>query len=476
MALAPVAPTLAPPPAPPASDLPPAPTDRIDKDAAAEIASAKLLGPKLKANQEAEQQQLGQEERAWNDVPRPEFKPPPQPTVKSTDPKTVWASSAMVMAAIGSLFTRTPLTTAMNAAAKVMDAFHEGDQAAANAAFQTWKISNDNYVKAFTIQNDAYNQVRAHIGDLEQMTMKQHEAAASDAKAQVDALTHAFNDDALRQQQTWEAQVRLLDLRQNMFLRQAEAADKVQSTFLIDSTMKDWHDKFVQDNGREPNHEETLDQFGKVRTQFNHEWTPQQEDTQVQRFKSTAPKTLVGAAYNAGKTNMPAIMQYDPARPPDTKTGIQQVALLDNYIKTLNGNRAMRGFQFSILQKDEGLINSLKIRLQQIGGSGPLSKDMAEEIQKVSSDLMHVATLNYGDYITSQQWGQWKAGIDPSRFTPDEWMPAHDDPEYGAHPEPNPKQIDYLRQNPSRDNWLQFDDLFGQGAAAQVFSQFTDEH
>ena len=467
-ALAPTAPSLAPP------DLPPPPAS-AEKAGEAEIAEAKTLQPKLTAIQDEEQSRLASLDKQWNDVPRPQFQPPPQPTVQSTDPKTVWASSAMVLAAIGSMFTRQPLTTAMNAAAQVLTAYHEGDQAKANAAFATWKVANENYVKAFTIQNDAYNQVRDHIGKLEELTFTQAEAAKKDAIAQTDALSHAFNDYAMLNLREWDDKVRLMELREQRNLQMIEAGDKLTQEQLVNKTMADWTTKFTKDNRRPPTNEETLEHYGEVRQQVGHAMTPEQQDTQVAKFKASAPKTLEGQAYNAGKTNLPGIMQYDPNRPVDTKTAIQQVAMLDNYIKTLNGNRAMRGFQFSLLQKDEGLLNTLAVKLQQIGGSGPLSKDMAEEIQRVALGLMHVSTLNYGDYITSQQWGQWHHGIDPAEVVPDEWNPEHDDRLYGTHPVPNAKQIDYLKQRPSRANWLNFDELFGQGAAANVFSEFGDQ-
>ena len=103
--------------------------------------------------------------------PQAQLKPPelaPMPQPKSTSPIHQWGSVAMTAALIGSLMTRQPLTTALNAAAGVMTAFRKNDQAAADSEFQKWKIANENYVKLYDYQSKVYERV---IGDY----LKQHE-------------------------------------------------------------------------------------------------------------------------------------------------------------------------------------------------------------------------------------------------------------------------------------------------------------
>jgi hypothetical protein len=84
--------------------------------------------------------------------PKPEF--PAQPQVQQTSPLHQWASAAMVFAAIGSLFTRRPLTTAVGAASTALDAFRKNDIANATAAVNTWKINMDYAFKLADYQND----------------------------------------------------------------------------------------------------------------------------------------------------------------------------------------------------------------------------------------------------------------------------------------------------------------------------------
>ena len=83
----------------------------------------------------------------------PQYQPPPPPEARAPqDPMKAWGSSAMILSALGSMFTRTPLTTAMNSAAGVMKAYREGDQDAMNYEYSKWKIANENYQAAFKYQ------------------------------------------------------------------------------------------------------------------------------------------------------------------------------------------------------------------------------------------------------------------------------------------------------------------------------------
>ena len=85
----------------------------------------------------------------------PMDKPPPRPQPRFTSPQEAWGSYAMLAAGIGSLFTRAPLTTALGAAAGVMDAFKANDLAAAKEQMDVWKVANENYDKQFKFEMEA---------------------------------------------------------------------------------------------------------------------------------------------------------------------------------------------------------------------------------------------------------------------------------------------------------------------------------
>jgi hypothetical protein len=76
-------------------------------------------------------------------------KPPaPEPTSVAEQ----WGSPAMLLAIFASAFTRVPLTNALNAGAKVMQAYQQRDYDAANTAYKQWEHANDTAMKLTGIQ------------------------------------------------------------------------------------------------------------------------------------------------------------------------------------------------------------------------------------------------------------------------------------------------------------------------------------
>lgn len=111
--------------------------------------------------------------------------PPPQP--QATNVAEQWGSPAMLLAVIGSAFTRQPLTNALNAGAAVMKGFQQRDYDAAQTAFKNWKEANDTSLKLMSIQRESYADALKAI---------EHSGGEDrkDAMATFTALAHAFND------------------------------------------------------------------------------------------------------------------------------------------------------------------------------------------------------------------------------------------------------------------------------------------
>lgn len=87
---------------------------------------------------------------------QPQLNLQPQPTPQETDPIQAWGSTAMMVAALGSLMTRAPMTTALNSASAVLNAYRKGDMDAYTAAYQQWKTSTDMALKQYKVENEAY--------------------------------------------------------------------------------------------------------------------------------------------------------------------------------------------------------------------------------------------------------------------------------------------------------------------------------
>ena len=139
-------------------------------------ATAALGGQQATGDQttQAIEQHISDDEAARGAMTPPKMDDlPKMPEPKNTNPLQIWGSAAMAMAAIGSLFTRQPLTTALNSAAGVMKAYKKGDMEAANAEFERWKVSSDNAIKIHNFQMELYK------ADLEKVSTDERLALAS---------------------------------------------------------------------------------------------------------------------------------------------------------------------------------------------------------------------------------------------------------------------------------------------------------
>jgi len=87
--------------------------------------------------------------------------PPAQP---EDNPTARFGSAASVLAIFGSLLTRAPLTSALNASASAMNAIKKNDWDTYNASYQTWKTQTDNAMKLHQMQMEAYNSALSKIG------------------------------------------------------------------------------------------------------------------------------------------------------------------------------------------------------------------------------------------------------------------------------------------------------------------------
>lgn len=107
----------------------------------------KSLFQKMDANDKEEKEFSRKTIDKMEDEPKP--KPPtitPAPELKDyqRDPMQSFGSAAGFLATFGSLLTRRPLTSALNAGAAVMTAANQKDAAAFSSAFDKWKVETEN--------------------------------------------------------------------------------------------------------------------------------------------------------------------------------------------------------------------------------------------------------------------------------------------------------------------------------------------
>jgi hypothetical protein len=121
----------------------------------------------------------------------PDIKPVPPPTVQTTNPREIWASAAMSLAAISGFFTRQHLTTALNSAAQVFKAYREGDQQAANQAYESWKIASQNAQEMAKFEYEQLRDARLEHKDDDNAYLASVKAIAAETHNQ--ALEQAAN-------------------------------------------------------------------------------------------------------------------------------------------------------------------------------------------------------------------------------------------------------------------------------------------
>lgn len=110
-----------------------------------------------------------------------------KPTPKKTDPIEAFGSAASLAAIFGSLLTRTPLTSALNNASAVMEAYKANDAAKAQQEFDLWKANIDNAETLFKFQQDAYDNA-----------FKKLDTNSKAAADEMRILTSAFDDTVLK--------------------------------------------------------------------------------------------------------------------------------------------------------------------------------------------------------------------------------------------------------------------------------------
>jgi hypothetical protein len=165
-------------------------------------------------------------------VPMP---PPPQP--KATSFWEELGSPAMILAALGSLMTQTPLTTALNAGAGVMKAYREGDQEAAQHQMEVWKAATANALRLQDYQDKIYN-----------ASIKKLDTETSTALAELTANAAAFRDNIMLD----AAKSRDLDLIANIQQERERLGMEVRNRSPDITVWGDMMNSAIKANGGKP--------------------------------------------------------------------------------------------------------------------------------------------------------------------------------------------------------------------------------
>jgi hypothetical protein len=131
----------------------------------------------------------------------------PPPKSESTSPVDAWGSMAMLAAALGGMKSRFHATTALNAAAGVLQGIHKRDQEDFQKKWDTWKIAAENATRIQNYEIEAYRaamqRTNMDINNFYKMSSVDQRNVAAELHAQ--AL--AMQNDRLKEQvehQKWD--------------------------------------------------------------------------------------------------------------------------------------------------------------------------------------------------------------------------------------------------------------------------------
>lgn len=185
---------------PPASDQLSGNTKAVMQQAADLVAKQNQAISTLQASGERAKAELGATQADYLKVmvnpPKLDLPPPPE-QVQSENPIRGWGSAALIFAGLASLLTRTPATTAMNAAAAAVNAYNKNDQAAVDYNYKVWEASTKNAIEMHNYQMDVYKAILGGIQGQQEIATKEYDIDKTTAIAQINATAHAFNDDTM---------------------------------------------------------------------------------------------------------------------------------------------------------------------------------------------------------------------------------------------------------------------------------------
>lgn len=365
------------------------------------------LGPELQgiesrasAGQSKIDQRIDEATKSYNETMKG-LQPTPPPTPKQTDPKQAWASAAMALAGLAPLLTRTPLTTAMNAASKVLDAYRAGDQAAANAAFQTWKIANDNAAKIATMTQDAYKNILGEADrrsrEISEDATRQERAVVAEATAYAHSVNDAVMIETLKQRGIQGAQE--LQLRRDQL--ETQRAEHATELELEHQGMQ----QIAAYDADPANRSKSPVQQAHEKADILREFSPHMynqsfgnpivQQRLANQLQAQIEKTGEALAYKNIETYGSVIENAATKMSQGQTLNMQEQAAVLEASQRLTTNQAIRGFLVKLNQDHAGLGDRVSLALQRMSltpgqGGGPLDPAMAKNI----IDMVHEAERN----------------------------------------------------------------------------------
>jgi len=443
-------------------------------------------------------QEMASHERLRDSATPPTLKQVPQPTEQLTDPQHAWSSSAMVLAALGSLFTRHPLTTAINSAAATINAFHKGDTEAFSTAFKSWQVASQNAMELYDYQQKAYERILAQADRLDRLSVQDAANQEHIIQAEIQAASAKFRDNIMADQAKINGArgaVEVYEGRQRGFEAYVKSRKDLESFGLQNEAMNAWRKENPAPDPKTSTPaqqrawaEAGVQEWGKLQAQTGHAWTQQQAGKQVTSMQSGLDKSAIGKAWNGVAESYPDVAKivneaYDhpEAIVDGVRRGVISASVVtDLFTRAFNGGNAMRGFQVKMTKDDMSVMEQADKQYHQWFGRGgavpaDVIRDMAAAIKLSTREI----DKHYADAVKAQKSALVDMGIDPhlaEDVAPPNFKKAHPEIQRllgggGGGKAPPPYDVDILKKSPTPRYRKHFDETYGPGAAARVLGQ-----
>jgi hypothetical protein len=351
--------------------------------------------------------------------------PPPKP--EATNPTKAWGSMAMIMAGLGALMTRTPLTTALNAAAGVLHAYQKGDVDDFNAKFKAWQVANDNAKELWEFQQKQYDAILGQLDRSENLTREEARDHIQEIRGKLTAVAAAMHDDqmaqALRQNDMHFVQT-LQDNRQRIGDAYAEHGLELEKTAAVNQEMNQFrldHPKATPD--------EVTNKLAATMLKFSptQHISQQQQVATEQRIQGQWKTDPTFKAYSAANQYLRTMQTIDTGQPQSVAGVAAQTGFVDQFTQAMNGGRAIRGFQQKLLTDHAGIWNNLEIAANQLKrpqGGGMLSAEMVSDMMTLAKEYAAEIDAPMRDAVYRTKQRAFLQGANPANVTPPDYSPT----------------------------------------------------
>lgn len=268
--------------------------------------------------------------------------PIPEPKQTVTDPRKAWGSTAMIATMLASAFTRTPMTTALNAAAKAMQSFHQNDIDQTKLAFDQWKVANENALKMTEFQQRTYEHLMSELDRRERLTTQDYDSRVRSITADVRAQATAFRDNVMLEtlnakgiQGAAELQLKRdqLHLNQQRYALQAETSTEmaIQAKEVQQSPEYQAADPVTRMHMLLPFSKPQFDQM-----------TASQRASLERGLRNDFEKTPISKAFNELSLKMPVINAVEERMKTTGQVNAQDATALVDGFQRIYNNQAVR--------------------------------------------------------------------------------------------------------------------------------------